>query len=483
VLWVALELPALPLQIAQRGGACLEPFVISEGPEQRPIVVCANEAAQSAGVREGQAVAAAKALAIDLRVHARDPGAEREALERLAAWGGQFTSMSCVDGQGIALEIEASLNLFSGHAKLSSAIRGGIRELGFHATLGIAPTAIAARLFARAEANGLRVRGCLDLASLRERVADLPLFLLDWPGKTLAHLTDLGVVRMRDMLELPVEGVARRFGPQIAIHLGRLMGTIADPRVPYSPPPRFRARLELPAEADGVDALLFPLRRMLVEMEGTLRGRGAGVQQLVLWLEHGRKLRTRMDLEFATAERESDFILSIAREKLGRLTLPAATIALDLRADALLPYVPRESTWLPGAKEQAIGRERLIQRLSARLGRDHVFGIAIANDHRPDLGWKQFVPGTNTGESVPGTNSRPTWLLNRPRRLVTRDDAPSYQGDLAFISGPERIESGWWDGTEVRRDYYVATNMRGETFWIFREHRGEQGWYMHGVFA
>jgi protein ImuB len=484
VLWVALELPALPLQIVQRAGATRRPLVISEGPEQRPVVICANEAAQSAGVREGQAIAAAKALAMDLRVLARDRLVERETLERLAAWGGQFTHMSCVDGQGIALEVEASVKLFSGHAKLASAIRRGIRDLGFHATLGIAPTALAARLFARAEANGLQVRGCLDLTALRERVAGLPLFFLDWPARTLAHLTDLGVVRMRDMLDLPMEGVARRFGPEIAICLGRLMGTIADPREPYSPPPRFRARLELPAEANGVDALLFPLRRMLVEMEGTLRGRGAGIQQLVLWLEHGRKRRTRLDLEFASPERESDFILSITREKLGRLTLPAATIALDLRADALLPFVPRESTWLPGAKEQAIGRDRLIQRLSARLGRERVFGIAIADDHRPDRGWK-MVSDTISYEMVSDTDrvERPTWLLNRPQRLISRNDAPSYQGDLTFIAGPERIESGWWDGAEVRRDYYVAANARGETFWIFREHRGEQGWYMHGVFA
>jgi len=475
VLWVALELPALPLQIAQRAGASREPLVISEGPEQRPMVICANEAAQSAGVREGQAVAAAKALAMDLRVRARDRICESEALERLAAWGGQFTPMSCVDGQGIALEVEACVKLFSGHAKLASAIKRGIRDLGFHATLGVAPTALAARVFARAEAHGLQVRGCLDLSALRQRVADLPLFLLDWPSKTLAYLTDLGVVRMRHMLDLPAEGVARRFGPEIAIHLGRLMGTIADPRQPYSPPPRWRARLELPADADGVDALLFPLRRMLVEMEGTLRGRGAGVQQLALWLEHGRKLRTRLDLEFASPERESDFILSIAREKLGRLTLPAATIALDLHADALLQYVPRESTWLPGAKEQAIGRDRLIQRLSARLGRERVFGIAIAEDHRPDRNWTSMDPSHPRAGGDPEAE-RPVWLLNRPRKLVTQEN-------LCLIAGPERIESGWWDGAEVRRDYYVAANGRGETFWIFREHRGEQGWYMHGVFA
>src|SRR4029077_19851636 len=114
---------------------------------------------------------------------------------------------------------------------------------------------------------------------------------------------------------------------------------------------------------------------------------GAGVQQLVLWLGDGRQLRKRLELEVASPRSEAGFILSIAREKLGRLTLPAATIALDLRADALLQYVPRESTWLPGAKEQAIGRDRLIQRLSARLGRERVFGIAIGDDFRPDRNW------------------------------------------------------------------------------------------------
>ena len=484
MLWVALELPSLPLQIAERAGASRDPLVVAEGPEQRPIVVCANEAARAAGVREGQATAAAKALANSLRILPRDSRSERQALERLAAWAGQFTPMSCVEGQGIALEVEATLKLFGGHARLSSAIRRGVHELGFQAALGIAPTPLAARLFARAEARGLQVRSCLDPAGLRERVADLPLFLLDWPAETLAHLADLGVLRLRDMLELPVEGVARRFGPAIAICLGRLMGTLADPREPYSPPPRFRSRLELPAQADGVEALLFPLRRMLAEMEGTLRGRGAGVQRLALWLEHGRKLRTRVDLDFASPEREVDFILAIAREELGRITLPAATVALDLRADALLAYAPRESTWLPGAREQALGRERLIERLAARLGRDRVFGIAIGDDHRPDRNWKK-VSDTISREAVSDTffAARPTWLLNRPQRLVTQNDSPSYQGALTFIAGPERIESGWWDGAEVRRDYYMAGNARGEAFWIFHEHRGEQGWYLHGVFA
>ena len=480
MLWFALELPSLPLQLAERGGGSPVALVISEGAAQRPVVLCANRAAKDAGIREGIAVAAAKALAVELRILPRDPSAERDCLERLAAWAGQFTPMSCVDGQGIALEVGSTQRLFEGHARLSSTIRRGIRELGLHATLGIAPTPLAARLFARAEAQGLQVRGCLEPREVRDRIASLPLFLMDWPHETLARLADLGVLRFRDILELPAGGIAQRFGPAITASLDRLLGTLSDPREPHVPPPRLRSRIELPAEAEGVEALLFPLRRLLVEFEGILRGRGAGVQRLVLVLEHGRRQRTHLALDFSSTEREAEFILAIAREKLGRLSLPAPTIALDLRADALLAYVPRESTWLPGAQEQALDRDRLIERLSARLGSDRVFGISIADDHRPEKGWGK----PSSGKDRAGTpNPRPTWLLNRPQKLVTEEGAPAFQGTLELIAGPERIEAGWWDGEEVSRDYYVASNPRGETFWIFREHHGEGAWYLHGVFA
>src|SRR4249919_95833 len=100
MLWVALELPSLPLQIAERAGACAQPMVIAEGPAQRPLVACLNAAARDAGVREGQAVAAARALAGELRVVPRDPGGERETLERLAAWASQFTPMVAVEERG-----------------------------------------------------------------------------------------------------------------------------------------------------------------------------------------------------------------------------------------------------------------------------------------------------------------------------------------------------------------------------------------------
>ena len=73
--------------------------------------------------------------------------------------------------------------------------------------------------------------------------------------------------------------------------------------------------------------------------------------------------------------------------------------------------------------------------------------------------------------------------MQRPQRLITQQGNPTLQGPLELRAGPERIEAGWWDGEEVQRDYFVATNARGEAYWIYREHRDADAWYLQGLFA
>ena len=59
-------------------------------------------------------------------------------------------------------------------------------------------------------------------------------------------------------------------------------------------------------------------------------------------------------------------------------------------------------------------------------------------------------------------------------------------GPGCCTTGPERIESGWWDGNDVRRDYFVAESPSGERVWIYRDGRhgfGDGEWFVHGLFA
>jgi protein ImuB len=60
-----------------------------------------------------------------------------------------------------------------------------------------------------------------------------------------------------------------------------------------------------------------------------------------------------------------------------------------------------------------------------------------------------------------------------------RLDAPK---SLRLISGPERLESGWWDGGDVERDYFIACGDDGQQLWVYLDRR-RRAWYLHGMFG
>ena len=69
---------------------------------------------------------------------------------------------------------------------------------------------------------------------------------------------------------------------------------------------------------------------------------------------------------------------------------------------------------------------------------------------------------------------RPTWLLPQPVPL---------HAHVRIVSGPERLESGWWDGDDVRRDYYVLETAQGQRAWAYADPGHRDGWMLHGWFA
>jgi protein ImuB len=99
------------------------------------------------------------------------------------------------------------------------------------------------------------------------------------------------------------------------------------------------------------------------------------------------------------------------------------------------------------------------------------------------LAWQPLLQTVNRPAEKPGASApRPLWLLPQPRRLRARDDQPYFQGRLRLQAGPERIETGWWDGRDVRRDYFHASNPAGLRLWVFRDLRSRD-WYLQGLFG
>jgi protein ImuB len=484
MLWACLLLPSLSLDVYARAAAAealRRPFVVSSGG-RCPQVVAADAPARAAGIRRGQLISAALALAPGIVLRERDSGAESAALAEIATLALAFTpGVSIAPPDAVLAEIGGSLRLFGGLSLLLEQLVARTEARGYATQIALAPTPSAALLLARAGAQPV-----LDVQELPAALAPLPLALFDIDSDARAALEAAGITTCGEAQALPRAGLARRCGPRLIDALDRALGRVADPRVPYQPPPRFERRLPLPCPVEGSEALGFGVGRLVHELASWLAARGLGVMRLSLTLVHERQLRERgiasttVSFALGAPARTSAHLQTILRERLARTALPGPVEAIVLASDETAPLAGRSLVLLPGGEATA-ATVPLLERLRSRLADDAVVLLEARAEHRPECAMR-MIPATQAALVSPPAAPRPLWLLDVAQPLHTaRDEAPWILRD-----GPERIESGWWDGHDLRRDYFVAETPQGEIAWIYRDHRygtdaGE--WFLHGLFA
>jgi protein ImuB len=504
-LWLALVLPALPLQLAERALDLTLPVAIVEGPPQRLQVIHCNAPAQAAGVATGMKLAAAQALAHELIALERNAEREQSALEELAGWAYQFSSQVVLQPDGLLLETGASERLFGGRARLHRTIARGLHELGYRAALAYAPAPRTARLLALAQT----ARGSGAAPPSRPTgspLESLPLTLLEWDAATNETLHALGLATIGDLLTLPRDAFAKRFGAARLDDLDRARGVRADPQPLYAPPDRFAAGLELPADFSETAQLMFPARRLLASLEGFLRGRNAGVTLVRFTVTHSARrgvetAPTTVTLALAAPERDAQRLAALLAERLARVTLHAPALTLALTVEQLHPFAALNASLLPSAHDVHRGTDwlQLAETLHARLGSERVFQLQPVDDHRPERAWRALPIAVGDEPRIaplPASAApRPLLLLPTPQPLPAHGEQPllpPQREPLTLVTGPERIECGWWDAGSpaagsparaVHRDYFVARNTRGQWLWIYRELAAPRGWFLHGLFA
>ena len=229
-----------------------------------------------------------------------------------------------------------------------------------------------------------------------------------------------------------------------------------------------------------------------------LRAGDAGIQELEITLLHRKHPPTRVDVGLLSASRDERHLQSLIKERLDRITLTSPVEHIQIKTGKILPLAPDDLDFFDTSTRSSEDWPRLVEKLRARLGRGAVYGLNTLDEYRPERAWRIGGLGKlGAGKKVIGSHpwrdtddtfshllkSRPIWLLPEPLLLRTKNHRPQFRGPLRLPRPRERIESGWWDGNDVSRDYFVALNEAGERFWIFRDRRSPTTWYMHGIFA
>lgn len=491
-LWFCIYLPALPLEACGPGDKNLAVIEEQQGIHR---VLLAGEYARAAGVLPGQSPNAALALLPTLQLEERSVIREQQVLELLATWLEQFSSFVSIAGPDVLLlEIAGSLRLFDGLRSLRRQIAAGLEAQGFTASLAIAPTPLAATWLSR----GGR-RACIrEPANVMAALRKLPLSCLDWPPAVVESLTGMGITSIGDCLRLPREGFARRFGVRRLLLLDRALGRLPDPRNSWRAPERFCADFEMTEELSDRELLLAICRELLLAQEKFLLARQLGTQRLMFTFFHLKAKATSLPLGGARADRAADHWFDLLRLRFEQLSLPEPVIAIRLRGgstQALHTKTGRLAFHGKAPREQYYSMTQLAERLAARIGNESVHGVNVVADHRPQYAWSMrdllAAKAADVLTRIRQGLKRPLWMLPEPALLATEDGHPLHQGKLTFVAGPERLETGWWDGEGIARDYYTAVSPRGAHLWVFRNRHcrrvdrgdGEAAWYLHGFFG
>ncbi|GLQ49173.1 DNA polymerase Y family protein [Dyella flava] len=466
MLWACLLLPQLALDGVLRGRADNSPLVLVDGPANARTVVAVNASAREAGLRIGQRLTAAQALLARFEAVPYAAADVARWQQFLASVAYRYSSQVALLPHAIVLEVSKSQSLFGSWAMMEHRLRTDFAALGFRYRIAAAPTPHGAYVLA-GMSDG---QTALSHQGLRQRLDDVPLGKSRLPAQAIDALPRMGVRRLGQLLGMPRDGLQRRFGAELLQAMDRLIGDLPAGLDLYMPPDAVDWTIELSHEVENVAALIFPLKRMTGDLAAYLSGRDGGVQRFLLKLEHRDLAATEVVISMLSPERNADVLFDAARGRLERIQLPAPVLTVRLIADDLPGFVPAGRDLFDERPANALPFEQLRERLRARLGDRAVYQWGSTIDPRPEH--SQRIAAQDDAPLEP--RPRPTWLLERPIPL---------RGALRVISGPERLETGWWDGGDTRRDYYILETELGQRAWAFCAPGEQSGWMLHGWFA
>ncbi len=454
-------------------------------------VVAVTAAAAQLGVRTGMRRNGALALAPDVRPLEQDIAGEAMALRTAAHALLQYSpQVTLLDPHVILVEVGAGLRLFGGVLAICRRIRQTLIRLGLICRLGMAPTAHAAWVLARART---RWRRRVRARALARVLDNLPWALLPEAWPHARWLGDIGCRTLGGLTRLPREGLQRRTSPALLRRLDQVYGQAPAVFTWIEAPAVFDQILELPERIEQAQAAEVAATRLLGWLCDWLAARQLAVRTLEWWLDHerGRHARppTRLDICLAEPASHPDHLARLLHERLATLTLEAPVIQVRLTARDLLPQPTPSGTLFAEPGGTAADQRRLVELLTARLGRERVLRPSPVADHRPEAAnhWQpaDAPPAPAAGLAAQPQADRPFWLLPRPQPLPELHGHPAHANlVLRLVRGPERIEAGWWDGALCARDYFVAEDKHYARFWIYHERDTTSArWYLHGVFA
>jgi protein ImuB len=480
---LALHLSNLATEILRVPGPVLTWHMVGN----RRLVAAADAAAMALGVRPGQALADAQALAPQVAVHPDAPDLAASRLAELALWALRIAPLVAPDPpDGLLVNIAGTAHLSGGEEAVMRRAVAALARLGHAASAAVAGTAGAAMALAR-----YGISRCVPAGDETAALAALPIDLLRLEREVTAGLRRLGLHGIGDVLAQPRAPLVRRFGAGLALVLDRATGAVSEPFRSIRPAPERSIALDFEEPLITRTAIDMVVERLLARLCARLAEEGQGLRRLGL-RAHGVDGKTQeVAIGLGLASRDSRHLARLLAPKLETLAPGFGFDRIMLLAERVEPLGAAQSG-LGEAEDERLALAALLDRVAQRLP---AWRLRPRASHWPERAVERTDPlaPVHLPEGW-AARPRPLRLLRRPEQLeamAVLPDAPPFRirwrgnwVQLHAAEGPERLEPEWWRDRPGRpvRDYYRVEMPDGRRLWVCRSGGpGSARWFLHGI--
>lgn len=526
MLFACIYVPEFPVEAFVRitPELCEQAMAVLDGAPPLLIVIAANERAREAGIEVGMTKLQAEAcpgVHLRRRSLAQEIAAHDALLDCAHAFSprvedtnrrSQNSAIQEKPADTVILDVAGLDRLFGPAAKIARSLDSRVSRMGLAANIAIAGNPDAA-MHAAQGFSGVTV---IVPGTEAERLAALPIRLLELSAELLEALESWGIHDFGSLAALPEVALSQRLG-QEGLRLQKLaQGRVERTLVPAEPAIKFEEAIELEDAIELLEPLAFVLNRMLEQICERLTSRALATNELRLTLEltgyddqsaeeqAASKAVHQRSVQFPVPMQDSRTFLKLLQLDLAAHPPSGPVKKILLAAEPAPPRFAQSGLFLPrGPAPERL--ELTLARIRNITGDDRVGSAELLDTHAPGAfrmrpfrlhpanphSSKIVVREASTQQTLmqwtalrvfrPPLQTKVQMKHGMPARVFLRGQAHQ----VTAAAGPWRKSGGWWTDQSWTHDEWDLELRADQTppmlVRVYRDLSSAK-WYVEGSF-
>lgn len=485
-----VNLPALPLQILFRSHPDWQkqPAVVVDRDKPQGLILWSNERARTFRILPGMRYAAGLAMARELRASIVPEDQIQREVNRLTRRLNNLTSgvEPCTREPGIFwLNANGLGHLFPSLPTWATAIRQDLNQAGYRAFVSVGFSRFGSYAAAKAATRNIIFQ---NADQERQHLRAVAIEHLGFAPSLRDKLAKLGIHTVGGFMDLPADGIRRRFGSDAKELHHQAVGegwTPLKARLILEPVRKSKLFEHAETNLDRLENNLQPMVRSILSK---LSERRESISKLRFRLTLDDGSQRDEQLSPAAPTRDEKQLLSLLRLRIESLSFSSGVVEMKIQGAGVPESQQQPELFRQSSSRNLEEAHRAFARIRAELGNDAVVHARLTEGHLPEacFEWKPLTqirlpnPAQNAEPPLVRRIYSPTILL--PSRSRHEPDgwmiAGGADGSVEEVIGPHIVSGGWWR-REIERAYYYVRTRSGRWLWVYRD-QNRKRWHLQG---